>query len=218
MMRTPETRSIPAVRSTLALCLLLVAACGEGKTTTASAQEPGDKPAAKTPAQDAALPASLMQTKAEVAAATAQIDMTLAKLQTLADASGDDLKKHFKAFGESVDHMRERGAAYFQEWEEQLSKMTTVAVKDVATKRKDELAKAYADVLAKMQESRAAYDGYYDNLTKIQNTLDEKLDEEALKGISATVTTAKEQAKTLKARVGDVLAAVDGIAVIYTKK
>jgi hypothetical protein len=223
-------RTIHITASALALAAgLLLPACTQGEP---AAQEGGTAPQAEQPKAEVPLPASLIQTKAEIAQARAQVDMALAKLQILAGTTGDDLEDPYDAYVESIetlesaaeglkgrgDTMRDKGAAYFQEWEEQLAKMTTAAVKDVATKRKDELEKAYSDVLTKMQETRAAYDTYHDTLEAVHTRLDDELDEDALKAIAPQVKAAKTQAETLKQRADAVLASIDAVAGVYTRK
>ena len=231
-------RSVRINKHSTTLCALAASvvlfACGE-RPSTASAKESVEGPqgpaAPKAPAREVPLPASLLETKAEISQAKAQIDLTNAKLQILAGATGDDLEKAYEGFVASLqelhadaaglvergDAMRERGAAYFQEWEEQLSKMTTASVKDVATKRKDELADAYAQVLAKMQEARSAYDAYWGNLDGIRAALGEELDEATLTGLAGRVETANEQAETLQERTDDVLETIDDVATIFTR-
>lgn len=202
----------------------------EAQPPAKEVKEPGATPV--TPAREVPLPASLLETKAEVAQAKAQIDLTTAKLQILAASTEDELEEPYEGFVDSVeklhanaaglvergDAMRERGAAYFQEWEDQMSKMATTTVKDVATKRKDELASAYAAVLAKMQEARAAYDAYDGSLEEIQSALEEDLDPATLKGLAGRFKTAKEQAATLTTRLDGVLETIDKVAVIFTRK
>src|SRR5678815_3529973 len=110
-------------------------------------------------------PTDLVAMKAEITRTMAQVDLTMAQLETLAVATGDLDKRsenaldaikvldtETQAIKARGDQMRNRGAAYFEAWEKQLATMSTPEVVAVATKRKEELSAKYAEVLTAMQE------------------------------------------------------------------
>ncbi len=178
----------------------------------------------------ASLPADLVQLRTEIASAVAQIDMTTAKLDVLSASTGNlepaskdaiaaiaaldkaalDLKKR-------ADDMRKRGAAYFETWETQLAAMSTAGVVAIATKRKDELAASYAEVLTTMQASRSSFDSYWGDLQTIQAAIVEGLKPETLKTLTPQIESAKVKATTLKERIGVVSSKLEQVSVIYTK-
>ena len=86
--------------------------------------------------------------KSQVTRMTAQVDLTMAKLEKLCAATGDleepsgdaikaidNLAAEIEALKSRGDQMRDRGAAYFQDWEKQLASISTPEVAAVATKR-----------------------------------------------------------------------------------
>jgi uncharacterized coiled-coil DUF342 family protein len=190
-----------------------------------------DKAAAdKAAAQATALPTDLVEAKAEITRATAQMDLTMAKLEALSTATGDldkpseealkaieTLDNEMKTLKSRGEEMRDKGAAYFEKWEKQLSSMTTSEVKDIAAQRKDELAAKYTDVLTSMQESRAALDSYWTDMTAIQKVVDDGLTPEKQKLLVPQVTAAKEKAETLKDRVQATAAKLNDVGLIYKK-
>jgi hypothetical protein len=197
---------------------------------TAADKAAADKAAAQAKAEAATLPADLVLMKAEVTRALSQIDVTMAKLQSLSIATGD-LKKPSQGALESIqsldtqtqdikkraDDMRNRGAAYFEAWEKQLAAMSSPEVMAIAAKRKDELAAKYTEVLTAMQESRAAFDPYWADLTAIRKAIEDGLTPETLKALAPKVKEAREKATTLMTRVEVASAKLDQVGVIYTK-
>ncbi len=188
-----------------------------------------DKAAALQKAEAAALPPDLMEMKSQVTRMTAQVDLTMAKLEKLCAATGDleepsgdaikaidNLAAEIEALKSRGDQMRDRGAAYFQDWEKQLASISTPEVAAVATKRKDELATKYAEVLSAMQESRAALDAYWSDMKAIRSAIDEGLTPDAQKLLTPQVATAKEKGNTLKSRVEATLEKVNQVSLIYT--
>ena len=167
--------------------------------------------------------------KAEITRMTAQMDLTMAKLETLSTATGDldkptedaesameTLETEMQSLKKRADGMRDRGAAYFEAWEKELASMTTSDVSAIAAKRKEELAAKYADVLTAMQESRAALDAYSGDMKKIGEAI-EDLTPETQKGLAQLVKAAKEKATTLKNRVDATFAKLGQVGLIYGK-
>jgi len=194
-----------------------------------------DKAAAEKAALDAktaaaTLPADLLQLKSEIGRAVAQIDMTTARLDVLATSTGN-LKEPSKAALGAIealdqesqslkkrgDDMRERGAAYFEAWETQLAAMTTPGVVAVATKRKDELTKQYAEVLTAMQESRSSFDSYWTDVQALREAIDDGLKPETLASLAPQIKQAKDKAGILKGRIDAVNSKLDQVSALYTK-
>ena len=190
-----------------------------------------EKKTAQAEAEAAALPTDLVEMKAEITRTVAQLDLTMAKLESLSAASGDldepseDVLVAIEAFASETkalqtrgEEMRNRGAAYFEAWEKQLAAMSTPEVVEIATKRKDELSAKYAEVLTAMQESRAALDAYWADMKPIREALDDGLTPETQEQLAAQVKTAKNTATTLKSRVDTMFAKLDQVSLIYTNR
>lgn len=190
-----------------------------------------DKAAELAKAEAAALPPDLLAMEAEVKQMTSQLDLTMAKLDTLCASTGDLDKPRRDAFAaiEALDaesqilkarggEMRDRGAAYFEKWEKQLASMSTPEVAEIATKRKDELAAQYAQVLTAMQETGSSMDTYWADMQKIRTVVGEELTPEAHKALSGQVKTAKEKAATLKSRIETTFTKITQVSLIYLKK
>ena len=197
------------------------------------AEKPPEKPAEKPPEaapKTVPLPADLVAFKADIGKATAQIDLVVASLETLAASTGDLEKPHEK-FEEAVealdtetrdvrkraDDMREKGAAYFEAWEKSIAGMSTPEAKEIAEKRKTELAAKYTEVLTAMQETRAAYDVFAAGLDSIEKKLDEDLTPASLQALAPHIEKVKESAKTVKDRATSTSQKLDDIGALYTR-
>jgi chromosome segregation ATPase len=189
-----------------------------------------EKAAAQATAEAAMLPPDLVETKAEISRTMAQLDLTMAQLEALAATTGDLedpadkaleamelLKAETDALQARGEEMRNRGAAYFEEWEKQLAAMSTPEVVAIAMKRKDELSAMYAELLTGMQESRVALDAFWADMKPIHDALDDGLTPESQKLLGPQVKTAKEKAATLKTRVEAMFAKVNQVSLIYSK-
>jgi chromosome segregation ATPase len=188
-----------------------------------------EKASAQTKAEAAALPTDLVEMKAGITRAIAQLDLTMAKLDALAANKGDldkpskdalsaigSLDNELQSLKTRADEMRNRGAAYFEAWEKQLAAMSTPEVVAIATKRKEELSAKYAEVLSGMQESRAALDAYEAEMKPIQAALDEGLTPDKHKLLAGEVKSAKEKAATLKSRIDATFQKLNQVSLIYS--
>ena len=180
-------------------------------------------------AKKAALPPELLQAQGEIAQAKGHIDMTIAKLEVLAGSTGDldkpseDAAAAIEALGKATealksraDEMRQRGATYFEAWEKQLASTSTPAIAQLISKRKEDLAQKYADVLTSMQQARASYDPLWAGLQDTSKAIDDGLNPDKVKLFQPTLAKLKTQATTFKDRLDNVWSKVDQIAVIYT--
>jgi hypothetical protein len=182
-------------------------------------------------AEAAALPPDLVEMKAEITRMTAQVDLTMAKLDTLMAATGDlakpdaeaaaaldALEAETKLLAKRGDQMRERGAQYFEFWEKQLASMTTPEVAEIATKRREELTGKYAEVLSAMLETRAALDAYVADMKAIRTAVDAGMTPDKQKLVTPQVKAAKDKAATLKSRVEATFTKVGQVSQIYARR
>jgi hypothetical protein len=219
-------------KATVAMAAAEKAAADKAAADKAAADKAAaDKAAAQAVAEEAALPPDLVAMKAEISRMTAQIDLTMAKLDALAAAKGDlekpseaaltamdTLDGETQVLAKRGDQMRDRGAAYFEAWEKQLAAMSTPEVAAAAAKRKDELAAKYTELLTAMQETRAAMDAYAGDMKTIRAAIEDELTADSQKVLATQVKAAKDKATTLKNRVNAAFAKVGEVSIIYTKR
>lgn len=196
----------------------------------AAAKAAGEKAMSQAKAEADALPPDMVEMKGDITRMTAQIDVTMSKLDKLASETGDidkpseeavaaidTLEAEAKSLQQRGEQMRDRGAAYFEQWEKQLASMSTPEVAAVAAKRKEELSAKYAQVLTSMQTTRAALDSYWDDMKSIKKDVDKGLNSDAHKLLAGRVKAAKDKAATLKTRIQETFAKLNDVSLIYAK-
>jgi trimeric autotransporter adhesin len=205
-------------------------AADKAAADAAAAQTAADKLAAQQKAEAGALPPDLVMMKAELSQGIYQTDIAIAKLEILSASTGD-LDKPTEDALASIDaldkttqsvmkrsaDMRDRGAAYFDSWEQQLKTMSTPEVAAIAAKRKDELSAKYVEVLTNMQETRAAFDPFWADMKSIQDTLKGGINEDSAKALAPRIQAVKAKAVTVEERAAALAAKLNQIGVIYTQ-
>ncbi len=218
-----------------ATAMKVAAAKAEGEKAAAdkvaAEKAAADKAAAQANAEAAALPPDLLELEAEITRMKAQLDLTMVKLGALTSATGDlekpkedalaaigSLETESQGLKKRGDEMRERGAAYFEDWEKQLAAMSTPAVAEIAAKRKDELAAKYTEVLTAMQETGSASVAFWSDMQSIKKAVEEDLTPDAQKALAPTVQAAQEKATTLKSRIDATFEKLGQVGLIYAKR
>lgn len=190
-----------------------------------------DKAAEQAKAEVAAQPPDMVEMKAEIAQLMAQMDLTMAKLDTLTANTGDlekpsedalaaitTLDTQAQSLKKRGDEMRDRGAAYFELWEKQLAATTTPEIAEIAAKRKEELSAKYAEVLTAMQETASANTAYWTDMNAIRKSIQDGLTPDANKLLAPQVKAAKEKAGTLKSRIDSTIQKMGEVSLIYAKR
>lgn len=183
------------------------------------------------PKKEVPLPADLVQFKADVEATRAQTDLTLGKLDALIATTAGDLTAPYKAFAEAVAKldadrnvvlkrgadMKAKGAAYFEQWEKQLAAMGTPEVKELAEKRKADLAAKYTALLETTAATREMSDALFGRLKDVEKVLGNDLNAEGLKAIAPLVEKVKEARKPVKENVDAIMGRLEEISAVYSR-
>jgi hypothetical protein len=121
----------------------------------------------------------------EVQVEAQALDQTMASLKALVDEPNGDLRPPFKRFSDSLDHliattqrtdntgkrMREKSAAYFQAWDQQLQGIDYGHIRDVSQARRTEVTNRVEAVSRRYQESQAAVQPLLSYLVDIRKAL-----------------------------------------------
>lgn len=175
------------------------------------------------------LPPTLQTFRAEIEKGKAQIDLTLGALSSLvknADANPrpdyDEFLKQLMALDAQAaairsraDDMRARGKTYFAAWEKQLSSIQSKALQELAAKRREELTKDYEEVTQATTAAKEAYQPFVADLKDMQKVLANDLNAAGIKSLSAKITKAAADGKTVKERASVVVKTLEDIASIY---
>lgn len=168
----------------------------------------------------------LNELRADVTAGKAQVKSTIDSMNALEKSEGGDLKPRYEAYKKELSAlesiaakaksngqaMREKGAAYFKTWEEQLGTMTNPDIKKRSEERRTELNKLYAELTTSMDGCRASYEKFSTDLTDIKKALDIDLSANGVKNLATPMKTARGHAGDLEKTLDDVNKKLDALA------
>ncbi len=184
---TLEKTGLLACASMLAVCCL--AGC------TSAGYQKGD------------VAASGMQTAAtEVQAEGLALDQTVACLRELVEEPSGDLRRPFKRFSKSVDRliattqrtdntgkrMRDKSAAYFLAWDQQLQVIDYGHIRDLSETRRTEVTNRVEAVNRRYQESQAAVQPLISYFLDIRKALSTDLTPGGIESLKGIVQNANE--------------------------
>ena len=163
---------------------------------------------------------------AEVQAIVQQTSLTLGSLSNLVNHPAPNLVPQYKEFtsatkkltslSESVDKkaadMRERGDAYFAEWNKGATNITNADLRKISEDRRNEVASAFAEVADSLKRSKDAFDPFLSNLRDIQQVLNLDLTQGGLRSIQSVAKTASENGQKLKGALTEAAEDIESLA------
>ncbi len=168
-------RPNPAGRNVLlaAFCTLLAAGCATSR---------GYKQADKTGE-------AINTVRNDVVNMKTAVDGSLKALDGLIAAASTDPRKPYEAFAKSVDKveaagntakkdadaMRERGKAYFDQWEAQLASVKSEEIRNLAQQRKATLQETFGKIKDTAQDTKDAFPLFLSDLKDLRTALSEDL-------------------------------------------
>ena len=174
-------------------------------------------------------PAALAMFQTELQKGSSQVKALQVALEALSENPAGDLDALYEAFEKELEatktlaeslrkrkeDMTARGTAYFDLWEKQLASMKTESVRELAEKRREELAEDYGSVISVTQLTGDAYDFYMGQVKEIHEALDDDLSEKTVKDLAPKIIKAGEQAEAIRGRISTVVEKLVKIAAIY---
>jgi chromosome segregation ATPase len=170
--------------------------------------------------------------RASVVAIRGQIDTTLKALNGIPAAKdeksrknafkkyGDELKSMDKQIQKTKDYaksMKERGQAYFKEWEKSTSQVTNPALQANATQRREELKAQYDKIEASIQEAKVDSSKFWKDLQDLQKYYAADLSDNAVATSADLVKTTTEDGKKIQGYIDKVVEAVDQVGKVQEK-
>ncbi len=196
-----------AVASSLSIALL--AACASSGRSSAESTVTG-----------------LGELRGDATAGKTQIKTTIATMDQIEKSESGDLKPLYDSFKKEVANleslaskarsngqaMREKGAAYFKTWEEQLGTMTNEDIKKRSEERRKELNALYAELTKSMDACRTSYDKLSTNLSDITKALDLDLSKNGVKNLATPMKSARTNAADVDKAISAVEKNLDALA------
>lgn len=166
------------------------------------------------------------QFRSSVLVIKGQIDTTLKALNGIGEAKdakarssafkkySDEIKSMEKQIDKTRDYaqqMRERGQAYFKEWEKTTKSVTNEALKASATERQATLKAQYQKIEESIAKAKDDSAKFWKNLQDIQKFYQADLSDNAMATSAELVKTTNADGKTIQGYIDEVVTAVDQV-------
>jgi DNA anti-recombination protein RmuC len=166
------------------------------------------------------------QFRTSVLAIKGQIDTTLKALNGIGEAKdakarssafkkySDEVKSMEKQIDKTRDYaqsMRERGQAYFKEWEKSTKGVTNEALKASATERQAALKAQYQKIEESIAKAKDDSAKFWKNLQDVQKYYASDLSDNAITTSAELVKTTNTDGKTIQGYIDEVVTAVDQV-------
>jgi len=182
-------------------------------------------------AEQAALVKEKIQTlRRECAQGRNQITLTLEELSRLTVA-GVELRPQFEKFKaelvkmeekaksarDRADSMKEKGQAFFSEWEQQVKTIQNEDIRKEATKRLAKRKKSYDKILSTMQEAKSELVPFMSDLNDIRKLLDSELTATSVASTKNVIRQANWHGEDVRDSLSDVEKELDRVAAELAK-
>jgi chromosome segregation ATPase len=141
-----------------------------------------------------------------------QIDMVLAALSELVTTPGEDLETQFRTYSslmeglqslsddvrEKAGDMQTAGAAYFQQWDDDLANISNEDIRTRSTERKNEVSARFERLRASYQEVNSHFAPFMSDLKDIHTALSSDLTAAGLASIEEVLGKANKDAVALR--------------------
>jgi len=168
--------------------------------------------------------------RSECADGRRQITVTLEELGRLS-TPGVELRPQFEKFKaelvkmehtaksarDRADSMREKGVAFFSEWENQVNTIQNDDIKKEAAKRLNKRKKSYNKILSTMQEAKGELVPFMSDLNDIRKLLESELSASSVASTKFTIRQAKWHGEDVQESLGDVEKELDRVAAELAK-
>src|SRR5215510_8638663 len=113
------------------------------------------------------------------------VDGSMKALDQLEATASTDPRKAYESFAKTVDkvekagqtaqknadEMRQRGAAYFQQWEAQIGSVKNEEIRQLAQQRRAKLQETFGNIKTSAQDAKQSFPPFLDNLKDLRTAL-----------------------------------------------
>jgi DUF2959 family protein len=161
-----------------------------------------------------------------------QIDTTLKALNGIVDGKdakarksalkkyGDELKGMDKQIQKTKSYaksMKERGQAYFKEWEKSMAEVSNPALTASANERRAELKAQYDKIEAGMEQAKGDSSKFWKDLQDLEKYFTNDMSDNAVTTSKGLVSSANADGKKIQGYIDDIVKAVDEVGKVQEK-
>jgi uncharacterized phage infection (PIP) family protein YhgE len=154
-----------------------------------------------------------------IARADTQIEATLVALNDLVDRPQPDLRGQFRTFTSALDSldsmarqissqaesMKSRGAAYFDQWNQDLATIQNESIRSRSEERQNEVASRFQEIAANYTEVKTAFQPFMSDLRDVQRFLSTDLTPDGLDAARELVAKANQDAVPLRESIAELV-------------
>jgi chromosome segregation ATPase len=146
-----------------------------------------------------------------------EIDLVVASLHNLTDAPAADLVPQRKDYEKALStlestaeevsktgaQMRERGAAYFAEWEQQLAAIQNEDIREQSSERRKEIQENFSELQTNYGEAKTAFEPLLSDLRDIRTALQADLTLPGIETLKPVVKDVDKKASNVREELQD---------------
>jgi hypothetical protein len=158
------------------------------------------------------------------------VDGSMKALDQLEATASTDPRKAYETFAKSVDkvdkagqtaqknadEMRQRGAAYFQQWEAQIGSVKSEEIRKLAQQRKAKLQETFGNIKNAAQDAKESFPPFLDNLKDLRTALSADLTVQGIDAAKAIFTKTKGNGVELQKHLDKLVAELNSVVAAIT--
>ena len=174
--------------------------------------------------------ASIAEFRDEILNVKKEVDATMTALDKVVTTAATDPRKAFKEFDKAVpriddaakkakkraEDMRERGQAYFKEWERELAGVNNPEIRKLAEERKAKLQTAFDSIKGFMEPARDQFNTWLADLKDLQKYLSNDLTIGGIDAAKELIGKAKTEGQGVQQSMDKVIAELNTIVATIT--
>lgn len=174
--------------------------------------------------------AGIAEFRDEIVDVKKAVDTSLASLSQVVASAAENPRKPYEKFADSVDkidaatakarkrseEMKERGQAYFKQWEKELSELTDPDVRKLADERKTKLQATFGQIRTAMEPARDQFNAWLADLKDLQKFLANDLTIGGIDSAKELIAKTKTEGAAVQQTLDKVIAELNTIAATVT--
>jgi hypothetical protein len=160
----------------------------------------------------------------------AAVDGSMKALDQLEATASTDPRKAYEAFAKSVDKvekagqtaqknaddMREKGAAYFQQWETEIGSVKNEEIRQLAQQRRAKLQETFGNIKTAAQDAKQSFPPFLDNLKDLRTALGADLTVQGIDAAKGIFTKTKSSGVELQKHLDKLVAELNSVVAAIT--
>jgi len=128
----------------------------------------------------------------------------------------DKVEKAGQTAQKNADEMRQRGAAYFQQWEAQIGSVKNEEIRQLAQQRRAKLQETFGNIKTAAQDAKQSFPPFLENLKDLRTALSSDLTVQGIDAAKAIFTKTKGNGMELQKNLDKLVAELNSVVAAIT--